>query len=440
MGERATPTLVSPPFDPKPFMWLGATLIALLVLVFGGWAALSSLAGAVIAPGQIKVEGNRRTVQHLEGGIVAILAVREGQVVRAGDLLIGLDDTVAASNLAIVSGQLDAALAREARLIAERDGGAAIAFPDALLDHLKDPEVLQAVIGQEDQFRSRTTAREGRISLLRQKEERADEEARGLAAQKRSVEKQLRLITQQLAGLRELLAKGYARKQRVLELEREAESLEGERGGLASDIARTRTNALEARLEIAAVDEDFREEVTAELDDARAKILDLGERKTALDDQSRRTRIVSPIDGKVVGLAVFTRGGVVQPGAPLMDIVPLEERLIIEARVSPTDIDKVVAGQGAVLRLSAFNQRSTPELNGVVDDVSGDALNDPNTGEPYYTVRVRIPEAERTRLPKGLDLKPGMPVEAMLQTGSRSALSYLVKPLNDAIARTFREE
>ncbi|WP_413207918.1 HlyD family type I secretion periplasmic adaptor subunit [Rhodospirillum sp. A1_3_36] len=421
-------------------MWLGATLIALLVLVFGGWAALSSLAGAVIAPGQIKVEGNRRTVQHLEGGIVAILAVREGQVVRAGDLLIGLDDTVAASNLAIVSGQLDAALAREARLIAERDGGAAIAFPDALLDHLKDPEVLQAVIGQEDQFRSRTTAREGRISLLRQKEERADEEARGLAAQKRSVEKQLRLITQQLAGLRELLAKGYARKQRVLELEREAESLEGERGGLASDIARTRTNALEARLEIAAVDEDFREEVTAELDDARAKILDLGERKTALDDQSRRTRIVSPIDGKVVGLAVFTRGGVVQPGAPLMDIVPLEERLIIEARVSPTDIDKVVAGQGAVLRLSAFNQRSTPELNGVVDDVSGDALNDPNTGEPYYTVRVRIPEAERTRLPKGLDLKPGMPVEAMLQTGSRSALSYLVKPLNDAIARTFREE
>ena len=416
--------------------------LAVLSLVFGGlavWSITAPIDGAVIAPATLRVETNRKAVQHLEGGIVAELLVREGDYVRAGEPLVRLDDTVARANLAVIDSQLDELLARRARLIAERDMSEQVSFPEQLRDRMDKPEVRELVKGQRSLFEARRETLAVEIRLLGQRVRQLDDKIGGLEAQMASKANQLELLEQEIAGLRTLYKKGYAPITRILALEREAERLRGERGAHAGEIAETRNAIGEARVQAVRLRKDFREQVISELRDVQVRIAELTERHITAKDQLKRSDILAPREGNVLGLAVHTVGGVVTPGEPVMYIVPEDDALLIEARVRPQDIDKVAIGSEALIRLSAFNQRTTPEFYGEVRTVSRDSMVDEITGEPYYLTLIGLPE-ERPPALRDLTLIPGMPAETFIQTGERTAISYLLKPLTDSLARAFREE
>ena len=424
---------------PGPYMALGCVLIVLLFGAFGAWMAQASLDGAVVAPGFVTVESNRKTVQHLEGGIVGALPVRDGDAVGQGDLLVRLDGTRAKAQLAIVQGQLDMLKVRRARLISERDGAEALELPAALMDRLEASAVIDAVVGEEALFKARRAALSGETGILEQQARQLRQEIAGLDAQRRSKARQIEIIEEELIGLRELYAKGYAPRTRILALERTAEALAGERGEHAAGIARARQRIGEAELQVVQLEKDFQERVASELREVEPQIFDLEERRIAALDELERLEVRAPRAGLVVNMAVHTLGAVVGPGAPLMEIVPRDDELLIEAQVRPQDIDKVVPGQPAMVRLSAFSLRTTPELTAQVVSASADRMLEEATRQPYYKVRVRIPAEELARL-GGLALVPGMPAEVFINTGARTALSYLMKPITDHLARAFREE
>jgi HlyD family secretion protein len=415
-------------------------LVTLLVLIggAGGWAASTDLAGAVIAPGALVVDQDVKKVQHPTGGVVGELNVDDGDRVKSGDILIRLDETVTKANLGVIMSSLDQLEARQARLRAERDDAAAINFPEALVARRSDPKIDEILAGEERLFELRATAREGQIAQLKEREAQLADEAAGLAGQLQAQEQQITLVNEELKGVRQLWEKKLISIQRVTALERDAASLEGERGRLVASIAQAKGRRSEVGLQIIAIDQNLRSEVAAELRETEGKVAELLERRVAAEDQLKRIDIRAPIDGLVHQLAVHTVGGVIGPGETIMLIVPTDT-LSVQVQIAPQDIDLVRVDQETHLRLSAFDARTTPELRAKVSRVSADAVHDERTGVSYYTARIAIPPEELHRL-GSLTLSPGMPVEAFIQTGERSVLSYLTKPLMDQAVRTFREQ
>ena len=429
---------LAPKENPRPYLALGLLLVLLLLGGLGAWALSARLDGAVIATGKVAVQSSHKTVQHLEGGIVGELLVKEGDLVERGQLLIRLDDTLDRASHGIVTGQLDGLQARAARLAAERDGAAEIAFPEALLARAAEPNVAKSLAGEEALFQARRATREGAVSLLKQRIARFGEEIAGLAAQGRSKKRQIALLEEELAGLRKLYEKGYAPITRILALERQAEALAGERAAHRADIARAKNGIGETELQLAQAENDHREAVTTELRAVEAEIHGLVERKVAVEARLKRVEIRAAESGRILNMTAKTVGGVIRAGDPILDIVPQGEALVVEAQIPVADIDKVARGLQSVVRLSALDQANTPEVAGVVESVSADRVLDEQSQEPHFLARIRLSAAD-PRLGGDLELVPGMPAEVFIQTGERQALSYFLKPLTDRLARSFKE-
>ncbi|MET3693371.1 HlyD family type I secretion periplasmic adaptor subunit [Methylobacterium goesingense] len=418
---------------------LGLGLGVLLVVGVGGWATLTQISGAVIAPGQLVVESDVKKVQHPTGGVVGELLVREGARVRAGDVLIRLDETQVRANLDIVLKAMDELAARRARDEAERDGAEHITFPPELLARRDaDPGVAHLIDGETRLFTARLAAREGQKAQLRERVLQLREEIKGLTEQVAAKAREVGFITGELEGVRGLYAKNLVPLARVNALERDAARLDGERGQLVAATASARGKIAETELQILQIDGDMRTETGKDLAEIRGKWSEYREKRVAAEDQLKRVEMRSPQAGIVHQMTVHTVGGLVTPAEPAMLIVPEADQLAVEVKIQPQDIDNVRLDQAAILRFPAFNQRVTPEIDGVVSRVSADVTTDPKTGSSYYTARIRVPDDQRQRLGSAR-LVPGMPVESFMQLGDRSVLSYLVKPLSDQIAKAWRE-
>jgi HlyD family secretion protein len=417
----------------------GVAAVTILAGGVGGLAATTDISGAVIATGQLVVDSNVKKVQHPTGGVVGELRVRDGDKVKAGEIVVRLDETVTQANLAIVVKSLTELWARQGRLEAERDGRDKIIFPSELLPRKDDPEVATVIRGEQLLFETRRKAREGQKAQLQERIGQLHEQIRGLDDQIRAKKREIELIYQELEGVRDLWRKNLIQITRVTSLERDAARLEGERGGLVSSIAQTKGKITETELQILQIDQDLRTEVGKDLAEIRGKVAELVERKVTAEDQLKRIDLRAPQDGMVHQLSVHTVGGVINAGEAVMLIVPEGDLLTVEAKVQPQDIDQLKLGAPATLRFSAFSQRTTPELNGEVSRISADLSSDQRTGANYYTVRISLPDSEIARL-GALKLVPGMPVEAFVKTGERTMLSYLTKPLMDQITRSFREK
>ena len=420
------------------YLWGGLLVLFALVAVIGGWAVNARLDGAVVVPGTFTVESSRKTVQHLEGGIVGEILVSEGDTVHAGQPLLRLDTTIDRANLGVVDSQLDELLARRARLLSEIGGSDTVAFPADLLARQAEPAVAAILAGQRKLFAARRASRIGQAGLIRQRITRFEEEIAGLKAQRVSNLKEIALVDRELAGLRDLYEKGYATLPRLLALERQAERIRGDVAEHDAGIARARNGIEELKLELIQADHDRDEDNAAELREIEPQIAALTERRVAAAERLERGVVVAPEDGVVVGMQVNTVGGVLRSGDAILDLVPVGEDLVIEARVPAADVDRVSAGQESRVRLSAFDQATTPEVSGTVIAVSADSFADEVSGARYYNARVRL--GDRTGWQAGgIELVPGMPAEVFIQTGSRTALSYFVKPLTDRLSRTFKD-
>ena len=416
----------------------GAALLALLGTV-GVWAATAPLSGAVIAQGQVVVESNVRRIQHPTGGVVGQILVNDGDRVKAGDVLVRLDETTARANLAMVDNQLNQLGARRARLEAERDGKSVLVFPPGLADHAGTEAIASILADEETLFSSRQAARDGQISQLRERIAQTQEEISGLAAQVASKREQIRLIELELEGVRKLYAANLVSISRMTSLEREAARLAGEAGQLVAETARAKGRITETELQIIQIDQEQRREVSTELRDVETRLADFAERRVSALDQLQRIELRAPQDGVVHQKAVHTVGGVVSAGEQLMLVVPEHDGLVIEARIEPQLIDRLKAGQNVILRFSAFDSATTPDLAGILTRISADLTRDQQNGTAFYVVRIALRAGEHARL-AGKELVPGMPVEAFIQTGERTALAYLVKPVEDQLMRAFRHD
>lgn len=433
----------APPADSRPsirrHVLFGLVVVLLLGGGFGGWAATTLLSGALIAPGFVVVDTNVKKVQHPYGGIVGELRARDGDRVKQGEILVRLDDTVTRSNLAIVVKSLDELAARKARLESERDSKDSVAFPATLLDRAGNADIASILDGERRLFELRRNARIGQKEQLRKRIEQLREEVRGLEAQRESKIKETQLIDREKEGVNELWKQKLVPLTKLTELERQAARLEGEAGQLVAQTAQTAGKMSETELQILQIDRDLSSEVAKETREIDGKIGEFIERKVAAEDQLKRIEIRAPQDGTVFQSAVHTVGGVINQGEAIMMIVPDADTLTVEARVNPQDINQVKVGQNALLRLSAFNLRTTPEINGTVTRVSADITTDQRTGANYYVVRISMPPDEVAKLGQ-LKIVPGMPVESFVQTGERTMISYLLKPLSDQVMRMFREK
>jgi len=442
MNERVTIIDTTPVTDvPVRESSRGYVIVGLLIIIglFGGagaWATMAELNGAIIAPGRVTVESNRKTVQHLDGGIVSEILVKNGDVVAPGQVLMRVSSIIDQATFDATIGKLDELNARAARLKAERDDGDRIVLPPEMDVRRDDPEVVRVVAGEDELFRARRSSRTGTERLLRQRIEGYNQQILGLEDQITSKERQVALVTEEHDNLKALYDKGYATLTRVLALRRQAEQLRGEHAAHHSEIATVRNNIAETELELGQLERDFQERVTTEMRTVEAEIFSLQEQRVTAAERLKRADIVAPQAGVVLDLAVHTVNGVIAPGQPLMDIVPDADALLVEAQVATNDIDKITRGQTSVVRLSAFDQAETPEINGRVESISADRLIDEVTGDPYYMARIAIADDKAA---DRFELVPGMPAEVFIETGDRTAISYFVKPLTDRLARTFVE-
>ncbi|MCG7394809.1 HlyD family type I secretion periplasmic adaptor subunit [Microvirga sp. ACRRW] len=418
---------------------LGLSSALFLVGGLGGWAAVTELSGAVVAPGSIVVESHVKKVQHPTGGVVGEILARDGSHVRAGDVVVRLDETIARANLAMVAKSLDELAARQSRLQAERDSLERVSFPSELKERLHEIELASLIQGEIHLFETRRAARAGQQAQLKERISQLQEQIDGLKLQATAKADEIKLIQDELIGVDQLWRKNLVPITRVTALKREETRLRGEHGQLISNVAQAKGRISETSLQIIQIDQDLRSEVSQELREVQAKIAELVERKVSALDQLKRIEIRAPQSGVVHQSVVHTVGGVIGGGEAMMLIVPETDDLSVEVKVSPQDIDQVRPGLRTVLRLTSFSQRSTPELMGTVVLIAADLVTDARSGERYYPVRVALAPGERERL-GALRLVPGMPVEGLIQTSSRSALSYLTKPVVDHAVRAFREE
>ena len=430
------------PSSPYRVVVIGGLII---LLAFGGvgiWAATAPLDSAARAPGTVTVESNRKIIQHLDGGIVREILVRDGEVVDKGELLLRLDSTESQARRDSVRHKLDSALALHARLVAERDGLGQIAFPEALTRRESDSAIVrEAIAGERNQFAERRQSIEGRISIQREKIAQFREEIAGLEAQRYSRERQVEILRNELVDLRAFSQNGFFPRSRILQRERELARLEGEIGSNTAGIARARNRISEARLQIQQIQQEFNEKVVQELRQVEDKISDLREQLVITSAKLGRTQISAPQNGVVQNLQVHTLGAVIKPGAEIMQVIPVQDSLIIEAEVTPNDIDIVSQGQVADVRLTALQSRTTPTLKGEVITISADRIVEEGrqNERAYYSARIEIPAEELKRLGTQ-KLQAGMPAEVMINTGERTVLDYMIKPLTDAMARGFIEK
>jgi HlyD family secretion protein len=414
----------------------GLRVLIVGVGLVGGWAILVPLSGAVIVPGTLVVESDVKKIQHPGGGVVSKILVRDGMHVHAGDLLLQLDETQLRANAEVISQQLDQARVRLARLIAERDG-LDPEIPRELNSRKSADAVKHLWASEISLFKSRAAARDSAKDLLRSHVQQLEEQILGLDAQVKSKAAQHDLIAGELSGVDSLFQKGLVPLTRKTSLQREAARLDGERGQVVSAIAEAKSKISEAELQGIRIDQDFRNEVMKDLREAQDKIAELIERSIAANDLLKRVDLRSPTNGVVHQMSIHTIGGVISAGEVVMQIVPVSDELQIEAKLLPQDVDHVHTDQRANIRFSAFNQRITPQLEGVVSYVSADLSHDrANPNITFYIVRVTLPSSERRRL-GNLQLVSGMPVEVFLQTGDRTMMSYLLKPITDQFSRMF---
>src|SRR5258708_6194765 len=379
-------------------------------------------------------------VQHATGVVVGEVLARDGDLVKAGDVVVRLDDTVSKANLEIGTKNLDGLWARAARLEAEQQGLDKIVFPKMLLDRADDPDVKNVMVSESKLFDVRVTGRIGQKAQLRERVTQLNEEIAGLAAQEKAKDQEIALVLSELAGVHDLYDKHLVQISRLTTLERDTARLNGERAAYNSPPPPAQSKDTANEMQINPGGQDKGSGVAKKFSETNDKIGEFVERKVTAEDQLRRTDIRAPQDGMVLQSSVHTVGGVITAGDAIMMIVPQSDDLQVEAKVNPQDIDKLQIGQKTLLRLSAFNQRTTPELNGVVTRLSPDVTTDQRTGQSYYPIRVSMPPQEIARLGDANKLIPGMPVEAFVQTGDRTMLSYLIKPLSDQLMRAFREK
>ena len=423
----------------KHLRW-GLVLVGALVLGLGGWASVAKINSAVITSGAIAVDGQAKKVQHQEGGIVGEILVKDGDEVKGGDVLFRLDETVVKANLAITRKRLHQMRAQEARLSAEWRGEDTVTFPADLVELAKTDEIAATALdGEQALFDARKQGIKGRKKQLGEQIAQLDQQIVGLQVQRDAKAESIDLVTVQLNDFSSLLEKRLINASQVTAIKRDRAELVGERGGLISEIAQSKQAISEKRVQILQLDEQFLEKVLSDLQTLRSEVAELEEQEVAAVDRLKRIDIRAPQSGYVHQLNVHTVGGVIAPGDTLMLVVPEDSDLVIESRVQPTDVDQLQVGQEAYVRLAAFDQRTTPELNAEVLNVSPDLTRDEVTGESYYLARLKILESEMPKL-NGQILVPGMPVEGFIQTGERTVLSYFVKPLQDQIAHALKEK
>jgi HlyD family type I secretion membrane fusion protein len=420
-------------------IWIGLAIVALFFGGLGTWAALAPLAGAITSEGVVKVEANRQAVQHLEGGLVKQILVKEGELVRQDQVLIRLDETTAKANVDVYTAQRDALRMLEARLIAERDGHDRITFPDDLMARQYEPQTASMLTGQINLFEARRRAFEGQRLLQEQKIAQLKEQIVGTEAQVKSQQRQMALIEEEAKGTRELWQKGWAPKTKVLALDRTTASLDGQRGELVANIARSKQQIGEAELQILQLTKDRLSEVADQLRDAQTKLLDVEPKLRAAVDTLGHLELKAPRAGYVVSLTAFTIGGVIGKGDHVLDIVPLESPLVVEGQVKPEDIEGLQVGLPAEVHLSAYKQRLVPKVRGTVSKVSADRLTDQKTNQPYYQIQVMLDQDELAALPM-VQLQPGMPAEISVPTKERTALDYLLAPLTAGFHKALREK
>ncbi|MEL6607934.1 MAG: HlyD family type I secretion periplasmic adaptor subunit [Pseudomonadota bacterium] len=417
-------------------------MITLAVLLggFGTWAVSANISGAIVAGGRIEVDRNRQVVQHPDGGVVSSIQVDEGATVQTGDVLIRLDDTLLQSELAIIEGQLFETMARRARLTAERDGKAEVDFdPELIAAAQTDPRVAEAVEGQRNLHAARDASIANQVEQLGKRRGQIADQITGVDAQRNALRAQLALIEEELEGQQALLDRGLAQLGRVLALRREEANLEGTVGELTSARAQAEGRITEIDIQILSLSTNRREEAITRLRDIQFREVELAERRRSLIEQLSRLDITAPVSGVVYGLTVFAERSVVRPAEPVLFIVPQDRPLVIAARIEPIHVDQVFVDQTVSVRFSAFDQRTTPELFGRVIQLSADAFQDESTNLSFYRAEIVLEDGEISKLPEGVTLIPGMPVESFIRTQDRSPLTYLVEPLSTYFTRAFRE-
>ena len=435
--SNQTDSFADLPISDRKTRRLGFGIVFVTFGLFGTWAAFAPLDGAVYAPGVVTVQTYRKTVQHLEGGIVKDVLAHDGDIVKKGDPLIILDDAQLRSEYEMTRNQLIAAKAMEARLIAERDDKSVITF-----DQMYEPESprgIEARAGETEVFNARRGARLGQIAVLQERIGQLNQQIKGtdtIIGTKQNLEQS---YTGEIGDLNELLAQGFVDKQRMLEQQRKLDMLKSEVADHRSTITKTRLQINETQLQILQVNKDFNSDVVKQLSEIQTKAYDLQERTAALEDRLSRIIIRAPDDGMVIGMTVHTVGGVVRQATPLLDIVPSVSELIVEAQVAPQDINRIAIGKLADIRFSAFNSATTPVIEGSVTNISADRLTNEKTGQPYYLARVSVTEAGLKKL-ADRKLLAGMPADVLINTGERTMLHYLMQPAHNAISQSMIEE
>lgn len=422
----------------KRYVFAGfATIIALFGGI-GGWAAFTDMAGAVLAPGTVVVAGNIKKVQHPTGGVINEILVRNGDAVKAGDILVRLDETVTRASLQLITKQIDELHGRLARLIAERDDAPLVTFPDELLARHAEPNIAEILKGEQVLFEARKSTRTTQKQQLGERITGLRQESSGNTAQAEAKAREIALIKKELDGLEGLERQQLVRTEKMTSMRREQARIEGEMAQLSAAAGQSIDRIAEIEMQRLSIDSEAKSEVIKELRDTQGKLVELSERRTAALDQLKRIDIRAPSDGIVDQMSVFTVGGVINNAEPLMVIVPQDDKLLVEAKIAPQDIDQVRSHKVAVVRFPAFNQRTTPSLKATISSISAEVTRDTQHNLQYYTARIKIEDEEMLRLGT-LELVPGMPAEVQIRTTERSALSYFVKPLEDQFAKAFKE-
>lgn len=422
----------------KRYVTFGFVTLFLLFGGLGGWAATTDLSGAVLGAGTVVVAGNVKKIQHPTGGVIGKLFVKNGDRVKTGDILVRLDETVTRAQLQVITKQMDELLGRQARLRAERDDATAVTFPDELLKRQDEPAVAQILAGEKTLFETRVSSRQAQKNQLAERIAALKEEVAGLTSQAEAKKRELTLIGKELEGLATLEEQRLVPTSKMMALRREGARLEGEKAQLQAQAGSTRGRIAEIEFQRIGIDVEAKSEVMKELRDSDGKLAELGERRTAAEDQLRRVDLFSPVDGIVHEMSVHTIGGVINTAEPLMQIVPDTEKLVIEAKIAPHDIEQARAHELAIVHFPAFNMRTTPSINGRVKRISADLTHDERNNISYFTAIIEIPDEEMAKL-AGQKLTPGMPADVQIPTTSRTALSYLTKPIEDSFRKAFRE-
>ena len=423
----------------KSIFYFGLIVLGIFFGIFLTWSLFSPLESAAIAPGQLSVESHHKSIQHLEGGIVNQINIREGSKVNKGDLLIKLDDTQAKTHLELLRNQVNELLASKSRLISERDQLNQIKFVPRLLQQQRDPQVAKLITSQQRIFHARQRTFHGQIKILYQRINQLKKEIESFHAQVTSETTQLNLIKEEITAVEYLEKRKLIEKPRLLALKREAARLRGNRGANLGSIAKTEQRIGETKAQTLTFNDNYQKEILQELRETEKNLADLAEREKAAADILARTSIMAPQSGTVVGLQQHTVGGVIKPGEKVLDIVPSGDKLVVLARVNPLDIDVVHKGLLAKVQLSAFKQRNTPTLEGLVENISADIMSDYQTGQSYYQAKITIPEKQLIRL-ANLKLHPGMPANVMIIVDRRTPFDYFITPLKESFGKAFREQ